>query len=92
MSQVHPIDAGITLHEQTKCLVGLAEKIRRQRKYGEQCLIDPTNSAVPSYLKAKKEPDELIETALRLLESARLDVLSNDQVSIDELNTIKVYF
>jgi hypothetical protein len=81
MSQVHPIDAGITLHEQVKCLVGLAEKIRRQQKYGEQCVIDPSNAGMPPYLKVKKEPDDLIETAISLLESARFDVLSNDQVN-----------
>lgn len=80
MSQVHPIDAGMALHEQTKCLVGLAEKIRRQQKYGEQCIVGAGANTSANYLESRKDPDQLIQTAMNLLESARLDVLSNDQV------------
>lgn len=80
MSQVHPIDAGMSLHEQTKCVLGLSEKIRRQRKYGEQCLAYPS-SGTPPYLKTKKEPEELVEMAIRLMDSARIDILSNDQLA-----------
>lgn len=78
MSQIHPIDAGMALHEQTKCLIGLAEKIKRQRKYGEQCILDATTSA--NYLNSHREPEQLIQTAIQLIDSARLDILSNDQV------------
>jgi hypothetical protein len=89
MSQVHPIDAGMALHEHTKCLIGLAEKIKRQRKYGEQCVVGATTSV--NYLGSKKEPEQLIQTAIQLLDSARLDVLSNDQVSFP-LNFFETFF